>query len=245
MGNIVEGCLGGYKEYYCSKCSEHKSEYVAPNGVHSFIELVLGNYDYMRCEGGYVYLQCGYCGNYYDVYIEAEGHQYQYVYDNNATCTEDGTKHEYCSRCNGIGETVVEEGSKLGHDYTESTVLSQPTCTQNGISIQICKNCFGVVSTNESAYGHYDNDADAKCDECKVVLEVNFPDAPVIPDEETTESPEVPDEETTEAPVAPEEPEIPEEPETPDAPQESTNFLAKIMEFFNKIINMIKSLFGM
>lgn len=258
IGNVVEPCVGGAKEYYCSKCNDRKSgEYIEPTGEHSWLTnssiypCLGGTIDYhcewcgetkseyvapteehsyywdegsddIQCEGGYANLYCTSCYNYYDTYIEAEGHSYYYVSDNNATCTKDGTKSKECSRCNDIAETVVDVGSKLGHDLTETTVLSQTTCTQDGISVQACKRCAEIVATIEGAYGHFDNDGDGKCDECKVVLEVILPEVPSEPETDVT----------------------PEDPESPEEPQESNNILAKIMEFFNKIINILKKLFG-
>ena len=45
------------------------------------------------------------------------GHSFtKFVYDNNATCTKDGTKTATCDRCSAT-ETVTAEGSKLNHDY--------------------------------------------------------------------------------------------------------------------------------
>ena len=123
------------------------------------------------CTGGTVNYFCAKdCGASKSEYVEA-GHQYQFVSNGDATCTEDGTMRKVCSRCNNIGETVVDEGSKLGHDKTASTVLSERTCTQDGISVQVCKRCSEVTASIESAYSHYDNDGDGKCDECKVMLE--------------------------------------------------------------------------
>lgn len=176
-------CIGFTKGYYCTKCREEKEEHETPTEEHHFYG---DEYDYLCCVGGNANLRCKYCEMDYDVYVEAEGHLYEYVSDNNATCTEDGTKHEECSRCSYKGETVVDVGSKLGHDLTEITVLSQQTCTQDGISVQSCKRCAEIVATIEGAYGHFDNDGDGKCDECKVVLEVIFPNVPSVPGTDVT-----------------------------------------------------------
>ena len=184
IGNVVAPCVGGTKGYYCTKCREEKEEHETPTEEHSY-EWNNENDD-IQCEGGYANLYCWMCSNDYYVYIEAEGHQYQFVSDNNATCTEDGTKRKECSRCNDIAETVVDVGSKLGHDLTEATVLSEQTCTQDGISVQVCRRCSEITATTESAYGHFDDDGDGKCDECKVVLEVIFPNVPSVPGTDVT-----------------------------------------------------------
>ena len=215
----IPACTGGTATYYCYNCDSSKEEYIEPTDEHSWIGLPT---DAIYCAGGIVHWWCECCPATKDEYIEPKGHLYQFVSDNNATCTEDGTKHEYCSRCEDIGETVVDEGSKLGHDLTETTVLSQTTCTQDGISVQACKRCAEIVATIEGAYGHFDNDGDGKCDECKVVLEVILPEVPSEPETDVT----------------------PEEPEVPEEPQESTDILSKLIELFNKILNILKKLFG-
>ncbi len=221
--NIRETCT--QKIYTCSVCeTTNVIEDIGDN--HKWY----GGPDYegFYCVGGETSYTCNRCWAEKTEYIEPLGHNYQFVSDNNATCTEDGTKREVCSRCNATGETVVDVGSKLGHDLTETTVLSQQTCTQDGISVQACKRCAEIVATIEGAYGHFDNDGDGKCDECKVVLEVILPEVPSEPETDVT----------------PSEPEVPEEPETPEEPQESTDILSKLIELFNKILNILKKLFG-
>ena len=51
--------------------------------------------------------------------IDALGHSFtNYVSDNNATCTEDGTETAKCDRCE-VTDTRTDEGSALGHDWAE------------------------------------------------------------------------------------------------------------------------------
>ncbi len=179
-------CQGVHIYYSCKNCQAEKIEQEAPTEDHRW-----GIYDYSEaayCVGGMIYYYCtSLCGATKEEYIEPLGHNYEYVSDNNATCTEDGTKHEVCERCNTKGETVIDVGSKLGHDLTEKTILSQQSCTQDGISVQACKRCSEITATTESAYGHFDNDGDGKCDECKVVLEVILPDSPSVPGTDASE----------------------------------------------------------
>ena len=71
------------------------------------------------------------------VRFEAEvdcAHVYgEYVSDNNATCTEDGTKTAKCVHC-GAAHTIVDEGSALGHTETEAVKENEKsaTCTETG-----------------------------------------------------------------------------------------------------------------
>ena len=51
--------------------------------------------------------------------IPALGHSFtNYISDNNATCTEDGTETAKCDRCE-VTDTRTDEGSALGHDWAE------------------------------------------------------------------------------------------------------------------------------
>ena len=63
--------------------------------------------------------------------IEKLGHSFtNYVSDNNATCTEDGTKTAKCVRCDAT-DTVTDTGSATGHtEVTDEAV--EPTCTEPG-----------------------------------------------------------------------------------------------------------------
>ena len=78
-----------------------------------------------------------------------DGHAYgEYVSDGNATCTEDGTKTRTCTRC-GATETVVDEGSALGHT-PEAVAEKAPTCTEEGAKNgTVCSVCGEVLQAHE------------------------------------------------------------------------------------------------
>ena len=83
-------------------------------------------------------------------------HEYgEYVSDNNATCTEDGTKTAKCIHC-GAPHTIVEEGTALGH--TEETIPAvAPTCTETGLTEGVkCAVCGEILVAQEEvpALGH-------------------------------------------------------------------------------------------
>lgn len=108
-----------------------------------------------------------------------------YVSDNNATCTADGTKTAYCD--NGCGEkkTIADEGSKLAHTFNKevknaNTIKSAATCTEDAVYFLSC-DC-GTVSTSavfadaDTALGHdmTDEKADAEshwtqCSRCEEI----------------------------------------------------------------------------
>ena len=85
--------------------------------------------------------------------IAASGHSFtNYVSNGDATCTEDGTKTAKCDRCNET-DTVVDEGSKLGHSYTK--VVTAPTCTTDGYTTYTCtRGDHTYVADKTAALGH-------------------------------------------------------------------------------------------
>ena len=68
-----------------------------------------------------------------------------YVSDNNATCTEDGTKTAKCDRCE-VTDTITETDSVLGHSYD----LTKGTDNKNGTHTVSCTRCA------EGTEGHTD-----------------------------------------------------------------------------------------
>ncbi len=105
---------------------------------------------------------------------EALGHDVsEYESNNDATCTEDGTKTGTCARC-GEEITVVDEGSALGHNYVDNV------CTNCG-----AKKCDLIRIAGDSRF----DTAFAVADQMKVEMGVekfetvivayshNFPDA--------------------------------------------------------------------
>lgn len=166
--------------YYCDECDEEKTVYYTEHSWYEDAECkqepTCGNY-------GYYFYRCKNC---YDIKTEdippTGNHSIIWFSNNDATCTEDGTKVAVCENCeSGELEYAVDEGSALGHDYNAWIDLSDVSCTQDGISVRSCKRCALIDVEKEKAYGHDDNNGDGKCDECKVVLESSgtvTPDAP-------------------------------------------------------------------
>ena len=93
-----------------------------------------------------------------------------YVSNNDATCTEDGTKTGTCV-C-GEKNTMADEGSALGHKE-ETVVGKAPTCTETGLTDgKKCSVC-GVTTVEHNeipANGHKDDDKNYKCDVCEANL---------------------------------------------------------------------------
>lgn len=85
---------------------------------------------------------CLRCGGKTDVTeISALGHSFtNYVYNNNATCTEDGTETAKCDRCD-VTDTRIKETTVLGHN-AEKIEVKEPTETEAGnIAYWYCERC--------------------------------------------------------------------------------------------------------
>lgn len=71
------------------------------------------------------------------------------------TCTEDSYKTAYCDNGCGASDTVVIEGSALGHSFTNYEVITELTCTENGSKEAFCENGCGEKDIiTEEAQGH-------------------------------------------------------------------------------------------
>ena len=155
----------GYTTYTCSCGDSYVDDYVDKLG-HDYKEVVTAP----TCEKeGYTTYTCSCGDSYVDDYIDALGHNLgDYIYNNDATCDEDGTETSTC--INGCGKTDVrkKEGSKLGHDYIEEVVL--PTCEAAGYTNYTCKNDSShtykdnFVDALGHSYNEYIYNNDATCD---------------------------------------------------------------------------------
>ena len=93
--------------------------------------------------------------------IDALGHSFtNYVSDNNATCTEDGTETAKCDRCD-VTDTRTDEGSALGHTESEAVRENEvpASCTAAGSYDEVvyCAVCGEELSREEKvieALGH-------------------------------------------------------------------------------------------
>lgn len=174
---------GGTVEYACNNCYTERYETVEPKD-HEWDNYPTDEELSTFCHEKYFYITCKNC--YYDYETNIRGtkdHDIRWWSNDDATCTEDGTKSSYCNNCDTYdAETVTDVGSALGHDYhSKWTVLTTATCTYPGISVRACKRCADIESSTEAPYGHFDNDEDGKCDECKVIIEIYAPNDPSIP----------------------------------------------------------------
>ncbi len=104
-------------------------------------------------------LRCSYL-----TYLELSelGHSFlNYHSDNNATCTQDGTKTSKCERC-AETDTVTDTGSALGHDMSAATCTEASICQREG-----CNHTEGTVTEHT-----YLNENDSDCNICGSVRDV-------------------------------------------------------------------------
>ncbi|MGN0529373.1 MAG: transglutaminase domain-containing protein [Eubacterium sp.] len=122
--------------------------------------------------------------------IPALGHSFKnYTDDDNATCTENGTKTAKCERCDATDSVEIAD-SRLGHNY--ESVVTEPTCTQDGYTTYTCTRCSDTYTADvKGKLGHSftnyvsdnnvtctkDGTKTAKCDRCDVTDTITDPDA--------------------------------------------------------------------
>ena len=78
--------------------------------------------------------------------VKALGHTFEnYTYNNDATCTQDGTETAKCIRYGQSGcseeHTRTVEGSKLPHSFQNYVYDNNATCLQDGTETAKCRDC--------------------------------------------------------------------------------------------------------
>ncbi len=95
-------------------------------------------------------VDCSY--TYISEHEAAFGHSFgEYVYNNNANCTADGTKTAICTIC-GTKDTITAEGSATGHSYSES--VTEPGCESQGYTTYNCFCGDSYIDAYTDAVGH-------------------------------------------------------------------------------------------
>ncbi len=93
-------------------------------------------------EEGKSIVTCRRCGDTTTTTTPPLGHTFgEYVYNNDATCTEDGTKTAYCEYGCGTSDTIKDVGSATGHSWSNWTVTKAPTTTAVGEESRSCSVC--------------------------------------------------------------------------------------------------------
>ena len=154
---------GSYDEVvYCTVCgAELSRETITVEATgHTAGEAVVENEVDPTCTEAGSYdevVYCTVCGaelSRETITVEATGHSFtNYISNDDATCTEDGTKTAECDNGCGTTDTVTDEGTALGHDYV--TDVTDPECELIGFTIHECSRCGDYYLTDiVEATGH-------------------------------------------------------------------------------------------
>ena len=193
---VAATCLeDGSVEYWsCSECgknfadanaSEEITELTIPAVGHTPGEAVRENEKAATCTEAGSYEEVVYCTVCEEELsretkeIAALGHSFtQYVSNNDAKCTKDGTETAKCDRCDAT-DTRTDEDSALGHDWVE-TISKEPTCTVAGEKVLRCSRCDETKTEAVPATGHTpgeavrENEKAATCEEAGSYEEVVY-----------------------------------------------------------------------
>ena len=142
----------GVLTYSCS-CGDSYTEAIAALG-HSYSTTATA----ATCtEAGKTVKACTRCGDSTTTVIPALGHSFGgYVYNNDATCTADGTKTRTCITCQ-TAETVAAEGTMVDHVFYDYIYNNDSTCTEDGTMTAYCEYGCGTADTIKdmgTAVGH-------------------------------------------------------------------------------------------
>ena len=101
-------------------------------------------------------------------------HKYtNYVSNNDATCTADGTKTAYCDYGCGQTDTRTDVGSMLEHKY-DGKVTQAATCKATGVKTYTCFVCKGTKTEiiAKLTTHTYSNNCDTSCNVCEAIRSI-------------------------------------------------------------------------
>ncbi len=119
----------------------------------------------------YYSCSCGYKGTETFEYGEKLEHSFtHYEYNNDATCTADGTETAVCDYGCGETDTRTAEGTKLIHSFTHYKYNNDATCNADGTETATCDHGCGETDTRTAegtklshSFTHYEYNNDATC----------------------------------------------------------------------------------
>ncbi len=134
------------------ECGSFEYKTVPVTGEHN---LVKGETIDPTCtEPGYTVYTCADCGITENKdETDALGHNFEWIIDSDATCGEDGKKHEECTRCDAAKSLDTVIPATGNHSYT-SKVTTEPTCEDKGIETFTCSGCGDSYTKEIAAKGH-------------------------------------------------------------------------------------------
>ena len=165
----------GTKTAKCDRCDKKNTVKDIDSKLHhSYTEQIVSD-EYLAApatctkKATYYYsCVCGEKGTETFEYGDPLGHSFtNYLSDNNATCTEDGTKTAKCDRCNET-DTIIEAGSAKGHTEVIDKAKAA-TCTETGLTEgKHCSVCNKILIKQDiiPAKGHTEVIDSAKAATC-------------------------------------------------------------------------------
>ncbi len=182
----------GTKTATCINCKDKKTITDVDSKLgHTFVSLDNSVAPTCETDGKESDKKCSSCGEIiYGAVIKATGHNYsEYVSDNNATCTKDGTKTATCINCKDK-KTIADVDSKLDHTFVSLDNSVAPTCETAGKEAdKKCSSCGEIIYGAEIKatghnYGEYVSDNNATCtkDGTKTATCINCKDKKTIAD---------------------------------------------------------------
>lgn len=150
---------------YCDRCGEEISREHVEVAVlgHNWDEGEVTREPTCTVEGVRTFT-CTRCSDTREETIELVPHNYVWVIDKNATCIEEGSRHQECSVCHLKLEGSDETIATIAHSYQVSAQLSDYSECEGGRRISICSVCNDVLTEQLSGEGH--NYADGICTSC-------------------------------------------------------------------------------
>lgn len=156
----------GYTLNKCKGCSlSTKDNYTEATGHQ---KVLTGSIPPSCTYSGYNVYTCSACLLEIREEVAPLGHEFSYTSNNDATCTADGTKSGKCIRCPQTS-TVKDEGSKLGHEFTDYVSNNNATCTKNATEWAVCNRGCGAKDVRDilnSALGHDNETIKGKTPTC-------------------------------------------------------------------------------
>ena len=133
----------GVRTYTCARCQETKTEPIAATG-HAISET------WTATETEHYKT----CANDASEQLEKAAHEFVWVVDQEATCAQEGSRHQECSVCGyeKVGSTEVIE--KTEHQYVLDTGLTDYSECEGGEKVYTCEQCFDEKAEELKGKGH-------------------------------------------------------------------------------------------
>lgn len=171
---------GTVEYWHCTVCEKNYTDETAETEITDLSDHIPGDHAWGAWTDNGDGTHTRVCGN--DAsHVETNDHNFgEYVYNDDATCTEDGTKTAVCADC-GATDTIADPAHPAtGHAWGEWTVTKTPTCTETGTRIRTCSHDSTHIQTESIPTvdhvdaDHVDADHDNICDNCGKTLHTGF-----------------------------------------------------------------------